>query len=353
VKAAVLLIVGAFIIACLVIWIWPSIMSRRSPTDALVRLALLLAIAALPLSFGAGNVGAQETLRVGRAIANSWSFVPLDVGMAAGIFAKQGLAIESVSFTGSARLQQGMAAQSIDIGLSSGPELAMVAKGAPVIAVGAIVLSPRMTITVRASGPIRKPQDLRGKRIGVSTSASLTEWLTRELSRREGWGRDGVQAIALGSDAAQIAAMKTDQIDGLVLDAATALRLENAGEGRVVLYFGDIIKDFIQNAAYARRDLVAANPDRVRRFLAGWYETIAYMRAHKAESIRIALPIVDLPPDLAARGYEQWMEAYSTDGRFDPVVLALLSRSFVEMGLLTAEPDMSRLYTEEFLPRRQ
>jgi NitT/TauT family transport system substrate-binding protein len=325
-------------------------MAMLFPRDALPRLAWLLVLAAAQFGAAATDARAQDTLRVGRAIANSWSFIPLDVGMAAGIFAKHGLAIESVSFTGSARLQQGMAAKSIDIGLSSGPELAMVAKGAPVIAVGAIVLSPRMTITVRAGGPIRQPQDLRGKRIGVSTSASLTEWLTRELSRREGWGRDGVQAIALGSDAAQIAAMKTGQIDGLVLDVATALRLESAGEGRIVLYFGDIIKDFIQNAAYARRDLVAANPNLVRRFLAGWYDTIAYMATHKDESIRIALPIVDLPPDLAARGYDQWMEAYSRDGRFDPVALGLLAKSFVEMGLLPAEPDMKGLYTEEFLP---
>jgi ABC-type nitrate/sulfonate/bicarbonate transport system substrate-binding protein len=228
----------------------------------------------------------------------------------------------------------------------------MVAKGAPVIGVGALVLSPRMTITVRAKGPIREPQDLRGKRIGVSTAASLTEWLTRELSRREGWGRDGIAAVALGSDAAQIAAMKTDQIDGLVLDVATALRLESSGDGRIVLHFGDIIKDFIQNAAYARRDLVAARPDSVRRFLTGWYETIAYMRTHKDESIKIALPIVDLPGDLAARGYDQWMEAYSVDGRFNSVALGLLAKSFVEMGLLPAEPDMSRLYTEEFLPAR-
>jgi NitT/TauT family transport system substrate-binding protein len=324
-------------------------MPRLFPNSAYHRFVVLLVLAAYPSA--ATTARAQDTLRVGRAIANSWSFVPLDVGMAAGIFAKQGLAIESVSFTGSARLQQGMAAKSIDIGLGSGPELAMVAKGAPVIAVGAIVLSPRMTITVRANGPIRVPADLRGKRIGVSTSASLTEWLTRELARREGWGRDGVQAIALGSDAAQIAAMKTEQIDGLVLDVATALRLESAGEGRIVLYFGDIIKDFIQNAAYARRDLVAADPDRVRRFLAGWYETIAYMGTHKPESIKIALPIVDLPTELAARGYDQWMEAYSRDGKFDPVALGLLAKSFVEMGLLPSEPDMSRLYTEEFLPK--
>jgi ABC-type nitrate/sulfonate/bicarbonate transport system substrate-binding protein len=322
-------------------------MARPFLKNARFRFAALLFLTAYSCATARA---AEDTLRVGRAIANSWSFVPLDVGMAAGIFAKHGLAIESVSFTGSARLQQGMAAKSIDIGLGSGPELAMVAKGAPVIAVGALVLSPRMTITVRASGPIRAPADLRGKRIGVSTAASLTEWLTRELARRQGWGRDGIQAIPLGSDAAQIAAMKTGQIDGLVLDVATALRLESAGEGRVVLYFGDIIKDFIQNAAYARRDLVAADPDRVRRFLAGWYETIDYMATHKAESIKVALPIVDLPPELAARGYDQWMEAYSRDGKFDPVALALLAKSFVEMGLLASEPDMSRLYTEELLP---
>ena len=109
------------------------LMARFSFGNSPARLTLLLILAAASLGVAATDARAQETLRVGRAIANSWSFVPLDVGMAAGIFAKRGLAIESVSFTGSARLQQGMAAKSIDIGLSSGPELAMVAKGAPVI----------------------------------------------------------------------------------------------------------------------------------------------------------------------------------------------------------------------------
>jgi NitT/TauT family transport system substrate-binding protein len=326
-------------------------MRGHDSEDRFSHRACMLIAAVVAALLGVMPAAAEEPLRVGRAIANSWSFVPLDVGVAAGIFAKHGLSIESISFTGSARLQQGLAAKSVDIGLSSGPELAMVAKGAPVIAVGALVLSPRMTITVRAAGPIREAQDLRGKRIGVSTAASLTEWLTRELARREGWERGAVTAVALGSDAAQIAAMKTGQIDGLVLDVATALRLESAGEGRIVLHFGDIIKDFIQNAAYARRDLLASEPERVRRFLAAWYETIAYMETHKAESIKVAMPIVDLPEALAARGYDEWMQAYSRDGKFDPAALALLSKSFVEMGLLPTEPDMKSLYTEEFLPR--
>jgi hypothetical protein len=43
------------------------------------------------LGMFATKAGAQETLRVGRAIANSWFFVPLDLGMATGIFAKHDL----------------------------------------------------------------------------------------------------------------------------------------------------------------------------------------------------------------------------------------------------------------------
>ncbi len=75
------------------------------------------------------------------------------------------------------------------------------------------------------------------------------------------------------------------------------------------------------------------------------------MGTHKEESIKVAMPIVDLPHDVAARGYDEWMEAYSRDGRFDPAALALLAKSFVDTGVLPAEPDMSKLTTEEFLPR--
>ena len=76
------------------------------------------------------------------------------------------------------------------------------------------------------------------------------------------------------------------------------------------------------------------------------------METHKEESIKVAQPIVDLQHDVAARGYDEWMQAYSRDGRFDANALALLAKSFVETGVLPAEPDMSKLYTEEFLPHK-
>ncbi len=37
--------------------------------------------------------------------------------------------------------------------------------------------------------------------------------------------------------------------------------------------------------------------------------------------------------------------------RFDPEALAVLQRSFGEMKLMEGEPDMSKLYTEAYLPK--
>ena len=45
------------------------------------------------------------------------------------------------------------------------------------------------------------------------------------------------------------------------------------------------------------------------------------------------------------------MPMFTDDGHFDPKALAVLRRSFVEMKILPAEPDMSKLYTEAFLPK--
>jgi hypothetical protein len=44
------------------------------------------------------------------------------------------------------------------------------------------------------------------------------------------------------------------------------------------------------------------------------------------------------------------MPVFNPTGRFDARALDVLARSFVEMGALAEKPDMSKLYTEAFLP---
>jgi ABC-type nitrate/sulfonate/bicarbonate transport system substrate-binding protein len=142
---------------------------------------------------------AAEKLRVGKAVPEAFSFVPLDIGMRKGIFAKNGVEIESIAFAGDARMQQAAAADSIDILLGSGPAMAFIVKGAPIKGVAGMAGPPLLlAIVVRPDGP-QTAADLKGKKVSVSTAGSLTYWLVSETSRRQGWGPKGIEIAPMGA----------------------------------------------------------------------------------------------------------------------------------------------------------
>jgi NitT/TauT family transport system substrate-binding protein len=315
----------------------------------ILRTASLL-VAAFVGGLSAAPAHADETLRVGKAVPEAFSFVPLDVGMHEGFFKKRGLAIEEIAFAGDAKLQQAMAADSLDISLGSGPAMAFIAKGSPVQAIAAMAGPPLdLMIVVRPDGP-KSAAELKGKKISVSTVGGLTYWLVSETSRQQGWGPNGIDIAPMGSMPPQISALERGDIDGVVTDISTALQLEKLGKARILTRFGQIVKDFHDHIIYATNTVIAAKPDAIRAFLVGWFEAIAFMRHNKAETVSIATQVIGKDDDINGKTYDELMPMFSDDGRFDSKALDTLAKSFVALKLLPAEPDMSKLYTEAFLP---
>src|SRR5690348_4177944 len=300
----------------------------------------------------AATAASAETLRVGKAGREAFSFVPVDVGVRTGIFKKQGLDIEIANFGGDAKLQQAMAADSIDIALGSGPGLAFIVKGSPVKGIAAMAGPPLLfALVVRDDGSVKTVDDLKGRKVGVSTVGSVTSWIISEVSRQRGWGFDGIVQVPVGENAARVAAVRSKALDGCIVDLASALNYAERGEGRILLRFGDLVKDFIIHVIFATDKAIAEKPDALRGFLKGWFETIALMRRDTAKSVAIAAEVMGTDQPTAGRIYDELMPMFSDTGRFDPNALAVLRRSFVEMKTLPAEPDMGKLYTEAFLPK--
>lgn len=292
-----------------------------------------------------------ETLRVGKAGREAFSFVPADIGARTGIFAKHGLEIEISSFGGDARLQQAMAADGIDVALGSGPGLAFIVKGSPVKGIAAMAGPPLLfALVVRADGAVATIDDLKGRKVGVSTVGSVTSWIISEVSRQKGWGYDGMSQVPIGDDASRIATLKTKSIDAAIVNLAQALNFVQRGEGKILLRFGELVKDFHIHVIFATDKAIAQRPAALKAFLAGWFETIAFMRKNKPATIAIASEVMGTDVPTASGIYDELMPMFSDTGRFDPKALAVLRKSFVEMKTLPEEPDMSKLYTEAFLP---
>ncbi len=310
-------------------------------------LTLLALMAAWVLS--AIDARAAEMLRVGKAVPEAFSFTPLDIGIRKGIFKQNGLDITEIASAGDAKLQQAMASNSIDIGIGSGPGLAFIVKGSPVKGVAEMAGPPLLlAIVVRPDGP-KTVADLKGKKISVSTAGSLTYWLVSNTSRRQGWGPSGITILPMGAMVGQLAALRRHEIDGIIMDVSTAYDLVKKGDGRILVRFGDLT-EFVTHVIFATNTLIATRPDTIRAFLKGWFETIAFMRANKAETVAIDTQVLQKDADVMSRTYDDVMPMFTSDGHFNRKGLEVLAKSFVDLHTLPTEPDMSKLYTEAFLP---
>jgi ABC-type nitrate/sulfonate/bicarbonate transport system substrate-binding protein len=104
-------------------------------------------------------------------------------------------------------------------------------------------------------------------------------------------------------------------------------------------------------ALFASNEIIAKNPDAIRAFLAGWIETVDYMRTHKAETVKIESGLTHFSESVMSKEYDLVIGMFTKDCRFDAESLAALKTSFADLKLVDGDVDMSKLYTHEFLPK--
>jgi NitT/TauT family transport system substrate-binding protein len=317
------------------------------------RRALLRSAAALLAAGPAGTARAGATPLAVARVAADFALMMGDFGVKLGIPQRHGLDLEIVQIT-QAKMVQAVVAGSIDMALAGGATLAFAAKGAPLKAVAALSGPPAIIVLiVRPDGSVTGLDALRGRTVAVTNAGSLTDWAVSQIALSRGWSLADIRRVGVGDTPARVATLKTRAVDAAVIDLAAALDLEERGEARILLNFGDLIGAFQNQMIFASDAAIADKPDAVRAFVQGWFETVAFARAHRPETVAFAEAALGVRASVAAKVYDRLMGPgfFSTDGAIDPAILAAMGRSFVALKLLPAEQPLAQYVTDRFLPR--
>ena len=230
-------------------------------------------------------------------------------------------------------------------------------KGAPLTGVAALSGPPSiLVLVVRPDGSITSIDQLRSRTVAVTNLGSLTDWAVSQIAvHHEKWAPSEIKRVSVGDTPARVATMKTGAADAAVIDIAAALDLEKRGEVKILVNFGELITKFQNQIIYASdKLLIQSDPDVVRSFLQGWFETLDYARAHKSDTVAFAQQELGIAPNIAGRVYDELMPTGFFSRRraiFDPETLKAMSRNFVEMKLLDHDVDLSQYVTDKFLPK--
>jgi len=144
-----------------------------------------------------------------------------------------------------------------------------------------------MTQSLLAGGNIKRPEDLKGKRIGVSRIGSNTHYFTIQALRRFKMEPEkDYSFIQTGGDPETLAALITGGIDGACLTAPSDAKAIANGF-RYIVYGPDLRIPYTATTFVSKRSVLAKRPEVIGRFLRSMAEAAKIMHTDREFTYKI------------------------------------------------------------------
>lgn len=259
----------------------------------------------------------QPLIRIAHGAFNE-KVAALWIGVEQGFFRKHGLNVEVINIRSGPLTMVALASGDIQVAYTiPGAVLSAAAGGMDVAFFGGIVNRADGDLVVEPS--IRRPEDLRGKTIGVqsigggvwSHTMMAIEYLGLEPTR------DKILLRVVGDPTVQVQSLATGLIDGAWLTYAFSSIVQEKGF-RVLLDLGKVSIPFQGLALVTQRSYLVKNPEIADSLLRGVLESVAFIqnparREVVIKSLAKNLRLQNLPE--AESGYQLLQWIYSFDIR--------------------------------------
>jgi NitT/TauT family transport system substrate-binding protein len=211
---------------------------------------------------------------------------------------------------------------------------------------------------------IKSSADFKGKKLGVTSPGSSTDFLTQYLATKGGLSKADFTTVKAGAGQTFIAALENGGIDAGMTTDPTIAQLTGTGKAQVLL---DMRTEEGTKAAlgglYPASSLymdcawVAAHKDAVQKLANAFVKTLRWIASHNADEVA-----AKMPPEYAAGGKDLYVKAvhdtigmFNGDGVMKPEgaknVLEVLSQFSPNVQGKKDTVDLSKTYTTAFVTK--
>ncbi len=259
----------------------------------LPRLALCALLLAFPLLGVPTRAVALDRVRVALS-TRDFGYLPLFIGMRAGLFKEEGLEIQWIQVNTSV-VVTALIGGELDVAASAGSAMRAATRGAALKAI--FFPHYKSTFVLIGAPEIKKVQDLKGKVIGITSPGSSTELAAAMVLEAHGLNpKKDVTYFSVGGAETSVLAMQQGTIQARAFNPDAAFLLKKKGFTELAS-LADL--GAWPWAGYATTDAKLVNErDKIKRWLRAMVKSLLFMVNKREETLRIAMEEFGHPRDV-------------------------------------------------------
>lgn len=228
---------------------------------------------------------ALDRIRISHS-AVSGSQAVLWVTHDAGLFRKYNLDPQIVFIAGAPVNLAGLVSGDVDFTVFAGPAaISANLAGADVAVLMSFINT--MDHSIFAIPSIKRPADLKGKKIGISAPGSTNDYGGRVALKKWGLEPDKeVAMISVGAQPQRFAAMEAGRVDATLLQPPFTVKARQAGYTDLGALIDLGLEDYLGTCLATTRSRIQKNEDLTRRVVKTFMEGIHFYKTQKEASMR-------------------------------------------------------------------
>ncbi|MCI0555308.1 MAG: ABC transporter substrate-binding protein [Anaerolineae bacterium] len=321
------------------------------------KLVLITLGLALTLSACGGSSSQNESLthiRLPMGFIPNIQYAPFYAAVEKGYFRDAGIEIE-FDYKFETQGVELVGAGELPFAVVSGEQVLLArAQGLPVTYVAAWYQEYPVSVVAKSELGVVIPQDLKGKKIGLPGLFGANYVGLRAVLNSAKLSESDVTLDAVGFNQVELmVAGEQDIIVGYAANEPIQLRAQGIAvtEIRVAEYV-----QLASNGILANEKVIEENPELVRAFVSAFLKGLADTIADPNEAFSMSESYIpnfaDLDADVQKQVLEISIEQWKAErlGYSDPQAWENMQNVLFDMGLITEKMDLSKAFTNEFIP---